>query len=96
MLGYRINFFRDSNYRFHQGVVLEHVFPARPRSWITAFSGMVVIAYLLVLLAVHFSQGVFVWSYLELDPTTPFANGIFLMALAVFVLMKMLKYYWRS
>ena len=96
MLGFETNFFRDTNYRFHKAVVLEHVFPRQYRSLITAVTGTIVLVYILVLAASRFLAHAPLQTYALLEPTTPVLNGVFLIALAVFLAMKMLKWYGQS
>lgn len=96
MFGATNNFFRNPDYRFHRGIVIEHAFSRHYRAWITATTGTIVLVYIIVSLATHFSQGVPREAYFSLDGMPPFASGIFLMALSIFLVMKMLKSYSRS
>ena len=40
------SFFKDQNYRFHKGVVLQRAFPERIRGWISVFTGAIIIIYI--------------------------------------------------
>jgi ATP-dependent Clp protease ATP-binding subunit ClpC len=51
MFGLSQDFFRDPNYRFHQAIVLEHVFPGKVRMWLSVLFGTIVCVYLGVMLA---------------------------------------------
>ena len=96
MLGFKANFFRNPEYRFHKGIVIEHVFHRRYRAWISATTGTVVLVYIVIALASLSTTGTPGGDYLALDSKTPVANGIFLISLSLFLVMKMLKSYSRS
>jgi ATP-dependent Clp protease ATP-binding subunit ClpC len=130
-------FFRDRNYRFHKGIVLQRVFPERIRGWISVAMGTIILLYIGVtvgpFIQEKFAQGPFAakkipaaisqkatelsdikniailehvdlpnfipWvsaTALPLNPDTPKANGAFLLALAVWLCLKMLQFYHRS
>ena len=96
MSGSGENFFRDPSYRFHRGLVVEHIFSRHYRAWVTATTGTIVLVYLLALAESRYSAGAAFKEYFTLPPDTPIVNGVFLIALAVFLLMKMIKSYSRS
>ena len=96
MTFHNVDFFRDPNYRFHRGIVVEHAFSRHYRAWITTTSGTILLVYLIAISASRFSAGAALREYFTLPPDMPLANGAFLIALAIFLLMKMLKSYSRS
>ncbi|OGZ12134.1 MAG: hypothetical protein A2942_02585 [Candidatus Lloydbacteria bacterium RIFCSPLOWO2_01_FULL_50_20] len=96
MFGLTPNFFRDPHYRFHRGIVLEHAFSRHYRAWVSATTLTIIIVYLIVAAASYYAQGATPEAYFSLPEETPVANGIFLIALAIFLVMQMLKCYSRS
>ncbi|MDO8521028.1 MAG: hypothetical protein Q7S52_02850, partial [bacterium] len=92
----RENFFRNPNFRFHRGIVIEHIFSRHYRAWVTATTGTVVLVYLIATATSHYYAGAVLKEYFAFPPDTTIANGVFLIALAVFLTMKMLKCYSRS
>ena len=96
MFGFTNNFFRNPEYRFHRGIVLEHFFSRHYRAWVTAISGTIILVYLLLVVAVRVAPKIGSTQLQSFDPTTPAVNGVVFIALAVFLLMKMLKFYSRS
>jgi ATP-dependent Clp protease ATP-binding subunit ClpA len=96
MFGFTNNFFRDTEYRFHRGIVLEHFFSRHYRTWVTAISGTIILVYLVLVLAMRGAPQMGSALLPSFDPTTPVVNGVFFIAIAVFLLMQMLKWYSRS
>lgn len=137
MFGFDDTFWRDPNYRFSRGIVLEHTFPRKIRNIISILAGTIVLIYLGVMLAPfvqkRLATGIVVpkmdvmdapsktiiiqgettvtvpkttslpalipgikETEIPLDPESAKGNGIFLIALAVWLLMKMLSFYSRS
>lgn len=96
MFGFTTNFFRDPKYRFHRGIVLEHTFSRHYRAWVTATTGTIVLVYIVFVIASHVMAGDPLGNYFVLSQEIPVANGVFLIALSLFLLMNMLKCYSRS
>ena len=91
MFGFKVNFFRNPEYRFHKGIVIEHVFSRHYRAWISATAGTIVLVYILVYLAAYVQP-----HGADRPLVGAFATGVFLVSLSVFLFMKMLKSYSRS
>lgn len=96
MFGLTPDFFRNPEYRFHRGIVIEHLFSRHYRAWISATTGTIILVYIIVAFSTHVALGAFPQAYFSLNETTPIANGVFLIALSLFLVMKMLKSYSRS
>ncbi|MEK7117980.1 MAG: hypothetical protein AAB869_00025 [Patescibacteria group bacterium] len=96
MSGFTNNFFRNPEHRFHKGIVIEHLFSRHYRAWISATTGTIILVYIIVALAPYIAPGAARQAYFSLNETTPVANGVFLISISLFLVMKMLKSYSRS
>ena len=93
------SFFRSPLFRFAPAVLLERIISSRVRSFLRSCAFGVVILYALLYCA-SILQNKFIAngleSHLPLDPENHLIKGVFFLALAVWLAMKMLTYYFRS